>query len=279
MVIRDLSTLADFRRVVELETEVWGTEAAADVVPVPIFVVTVKRGGILLGAFDATGRMVGFAYSLPGLKHGRPMQWSHMLGVVAEHRAGGLGVRLKLAQRERAMAQGLDLIEWTYDPLQAINAHFNFAKLGVVVEEYSDNVYGESGSPLHAGAPTDRFIAQWWLRSPRVQRVVSGQVDAGEVRRPAGAVLVNPPVRRDGWLVPSPPADDLPDTDTRLVAIPSRFTEMLQQAPELAREWRLATRAVFSSALAHGYTVVDFLLDPATEGGLYVLTRGRSIDR
>jgi predicted GNAT superfamily acetyltransferase len=274
MVIRDLSTLDDFRRVVELEVEVWGVEATADVVSVPIFVVTVKRGGILLGAFDATGRMVGFAYSLPGLKQGRPIQWSHMLGVVEEHRAGGLGLRLKLAQRERTLAQGLDLIEWTYDPLQAVNAHFNFAKLGVVVEEYLVNVYGDSGSPLHAGAPTDRFVAQWWLRSARVERIVGGLVEPGDVRRPAGAVLVNQPVRQGDWLAP-PPAGPLPEAATLLVAIPPRFTEMLRQAPRVAHDWRLATRELFSSCLARGYRVVDFLLDPVTKGGLYVVTRGQ----
>lgn len=273
MVIRDLTTLDDFRSVVALEIEVWGAEAAADAVPVPIFAVTVKRGAILLGAFDATGRMVGFAYSLPGLKQGRPMQWSHMLGVVDEHRTGGLGLRLKLAQRERALAQGLDLIEWTYDPLQAVNAHFNFAKLGVVVGEYLVNVYGDSISPLHAGAPTDRFVAQWWLRSTRVERIVAGHVEPGDVRRPAGALIVNPPVQRDEWLAPPPPADVVPDADTLLVAIPPRFTEMLQQAPDLAHEWRLATRALLASCLSRGYRVVDFLLDPLTKGGLYVATR------
>jgi predicted GNAT superfamily acetyltransferase len=278
MVIRDLSTLDDFRNVVALEIEVWGAEATADVVPVPIFVVTVKRGAILLGAYDATGRMVGFAYSLPGLKQGRPMQWSHMLGVTEPHRAGGLGLRLKLAQRERTLAQGLDLIEWTYDPLQAVNAHFNFSKLGVVVEEYLVNVYGDSSSPLHAGAPTDRFVAQWWLRSPHVERTVGGHIEPGNVRRPAGAVLVNPPVRQGDWQAPAPAAP-LPDAPTLLVAIPPRFTDMLQQAPGLAHDWRLATRDLFSSCLSRGYRVVDFLLDPVTKGGLYVAARSPQDER
>ena len=89
------------------------------------------------------------------------MQWSHMLGVAPTARDSGLGTRLKLAQREAAIAMGLELIEWTFDPLQALNAHFNFAKLGVVVEEYEENIYGESSSPLHRGAPTDRFVAAW----------------------------------------------------------------------------------------------------------------------
>ena len=112
--------------------------------------------------------MAGFVYSIPGLKDGHPMQWSHMLGVVASARSSGLGTDLKLAQREAALALGMDLIEWTYDPLQALNAHLNFSKLGIVVEEHEENIYGTSSSPLHAGTPTDRFVAEWHLRAPHV---------------------------------------------------------------------------------------------------------------
>src|SRR5262249_23305412 len=131
---RDLSTLDDFAKVVELERTIWGP-GYDEVVPVPILAVTPLRGGILIGAFDGD-RMVGFVYSLAGIKHGRPTQWSHMLGVLDEYRNDGLGHKLKLLQRDRALEMGLDLIEWTYDPMQAMNAHLNFAKLGVVVEEY-----------------------------------------------------------------------------------------------------------------------------------------------
>src|SRR5579862_4682663 len=131
---RDLRTLDDFAQVVELEREIWGVDYR-DVVPTPILAITVKRGGILIGGFDGD-RMVAFVYSLPSIVDGKPAQWSHMLGVLPSYRDGGLGRELKLLQRQRALAGGLDLIEWTYDPLQALNAHLNFAKLGVVVDEY-----------------------------------------------------------------------------------------------------------------------------------------------
>ena len=131
---RDLSTLDEFAAVVELERQIWGP-GYTDVVPTPILTVTVQRGGILIGAF-AGDRMIGFVWSLPGIKYGKPTQWSHMLGVVDEFRNDGVGYQLKLLQRDRTLAMDLDLIEWTYDPLQAMNAHLNFAKLGVVVEEY-----------------------------------------------------------------------------------------------------------------------------------------------
>ena len=105
--------------------------------------------------------MVGFAFSIVGVKDGQPTQWSHMMGVLPEYRRQGLGRELKLAQRERALAGGFDLMEWTFDPLQALNAHLNFAKLGVVCDEYGVNIYGESSSALHRGTPTDRFVVQW----------------------------------------------------------------------------------------------------------------------
>src|SRR5262245_62145208 len=146
IVYRDLTTLEEYAQVVEMEGVIWGP-GYVEVVPIPIFAVTVLRGAILAGAFK-DDRMIGFVYSIAGLKHGKPTQWSHMLGVLPEFRNDGIGHALKLLQRERALAMGLDLIEWTYDPMQALNAHLNFTKLGVVVEEYEVNVYGTSNSPL-----------------------------------------------------------------------------------------------------------------------------------
>ena len=164
-----------------LEKAIWGYTDEGDLVTVPVFIFTVHRGATLVGAFDLRlrrlersseprlGRMVGFAYAVVGMKHGKPMLWSHMAGVLPEYR-GGLGFRLKLAQRERALAQGYDLIEWTFDPMQAMNAHFNFAKLGGVVEEYAPNFYGESTSALHRGTPTDRVVLSWKIAEPHVVR-------------------------------------------------------------------------------------------------------------
>src|SRR5215211_2901702 len=167
--IRDLTTIEEFRQVVDLEREIWGYTDNADMVGVPVFIFTVHRGATLIGAFDRSGRLVGFAYAVVGMKAGRPMLWSHMTGVLPEYR-GGLGYRLKLEQRERALAQGYDLIEWTFDPLQAMNAHFNFAKLGGVAEEYAPNFYGESTSALHRGTPTDRIVLSWKIAEPHVVR-------------------------------------------------------------------------------------------------------------
>jgi predicted GNAT superfamily acetyltransferase len=260
--IRDLHSLDDYRAVVALEQEIWGYSDPGDAITVPVFIITVKRGGILVGAFDDSGRMVGFAFSIVGLKHGKPTQWSHMLGVVAEHRRTGLGRALKLAQRERALAAGFDLMEWTFDPLQALNAHLNFCKLGVVCDEYARNVYGESTSALHRGTPTDRFVVEWHLREPHVERRISRAEDSPlQVRaaEAADAPAANQTTDAAKWLRTTP--GDLTIDSRRLwVEIPPAFTEMQQDAPELALEWRHHTREIFETYFARGYRAVDFEL-------------------
>src|SRR5262245_18612911 len=140
MIIRDLTTIEDCRLVVQAQRDVWGF-ADVDIVPAAMLILAVKRGGILIGAFDGEP-LAGFVYSVPGLREGRVVQWSHMLGVAAQYRRGGLGRTLKLAQRDRALAMGLDLVEWTFDPLQVANASLNVTRLGATIGTYLDNVYG-----------------------------------------------------------------------------------------------------------------------------------------
>jgi predicted GNAT superfamily acetyltransferase len=272
MLIRPLKTLEDCRTVVELERSVWEYADSEDVVPVPILVVSVKRGGILLGAFDDAGEMKGFVYSLAALKDGRPTQWSHMLGVAEDARGSGLGARLKLAQRDHARGIGVDLIEWTYDPLQSLNAHLNFAKLGVVVREYAENIYGDSSSPLHQGTPTDRFIAEWHLSTPHVERRIAA-LGRGILRDAAiGSIpVVNPSKTTVQGLVPGPAALDL-DARRLLVEIPTGFGIIQARHPSLALEWRLATRQIFQTYFSRGYNAVDFYLARETSRGQYLLS-------
>jgi predicted GNAT superfamily acetyltransferase len=273
MHIRPLTTLDECRQVAALEKTVWGYPDAEDVVPPPILIVSIKRGGILLGAFDPSGEMQGFVYSMAGLKDGRPIQWSHMLGVTPAARDAGLGRRLKLAQREATIAMGLELIEWTFDPLQALNAHFNFAKLGVVVEDYEENVYGESSSPLHRGAPTDRFVAEWRVTTPHVERrIASGGGPSVRDSRVVAAPVVNRSRELGQRLVPGDA--ELSHDETRvLVEIPTGFDATLAADPALALEWRLSTRRIFQHYFAHGYRAVDFLLARDAGRGQYLLAR------
>jgi predicted GNAT superfamily acetyltransferase len=270
VIIRDLTTIEDCRAVAALEKDVWGYTDAEDVVPPPVLIVSVKRGGILLGAFDAGGAMKGFVYSIPSVKDGRLAQWSHMLGVTQDARDTGLGLCLKLAQRDRALAMGVDLVEWTYDPLQALNAHLNFAKLGVVVEEYEENIYGESSSPLHSGSPTDRFVAEWKLTAPHVARRIAA---SGAVMRDASvaaAPLVNPSRPSAKWLAPGA-ADLALDAPRLLVEIPAGYAEMQIANPSLALEWRMATRAIFQHYFSRQYRAVDFFLSREAGRGHYLL--------
>jgi predicted GNAT superfamily acetyltransferase len=262
--LRDLHDIDDYRKVVDLETEIWGYTDMVDVVTLPVFIITVKRGAILIGAFDQQDRMIGFVYSIVGMKNGKPMQWSHMAGVLPEYRNRGLGHQLKLAQRERALAAGFDLIEWTFDPLQAANAHLNFAKLGVVCDEYAVNIYGESSSALHRGTPTDRFVVQWNIREPHVERRIA--IDTSLRARSEDAARA-PVVNRGGRV-------DLAIDERRVwVEIPIGFTEMQQQTPDRALEWRMQTREIFQTYFARGLRAVDFELLKEQGGGRYLLAR------
>lgn len=275
MTIRSLGTIPEFRAVMALEQEIWGYSEPEDAVGIPMFVVTLKRGGILLGAYDGD-RLIGFVYSLAGLNHGRSTQWSHMLGVLPAYRATGIGRDLKLAQRRLALEMGIDLMEWTYDPLQSVNAYLNFTRLGVVVAEYHEDVYGESSSTLHRGSSTDRFIAQWWMRSARVERAIGSRATGPDGGVRFGQILSDavPALgcrSRQGTVEPVDLRTD--HTAQRVsVAVPGGFTEMLEHDQSLARTWRMATREVFCHYLEHGYTVIDFAFRPDGPDGVYVLT-------
>lgn len=272
MDIRPLTTIEECQEVAVLERDIWGFSDSLDVVPPSVLIVSVRRGAILLGAFDGS-EMIGFVYSWPGIKDRRVMQWSHMLGVVASARESGAGARLKLAQREAALEQGIDLIEWTFDPMQATNAHFNFAKLGVVVEDYEENIYGDSSSPLHYGTPTDRFVAAWHIRRPHVERRINawGQPTVRD-QSLSGAVLVNPSIESRSSLTPGP-ADLSRDDRRLLVEIPTGFSEMQRSNSSLALAWRMATREIFQHYLSRHYRIVDFFLSREAGRGHYLLVR------
>ena len=273
MVFRALTSLDECTAVVDLERRIWGP-GYDDVVPATILAVTSKRGGILIGAYDHDC-MVAFVYSIAGLKNGQPTQWSHMLGVLDEYRGAGVGFRLKLMQRERALAMGLDLIERTFDPLQAANAHLNFAKLGVVVEEYEENAYGESTSPLHRGNPTDRFVAEWWIRRPHVERRIARTAASNALGLTSSEVADAPPanqVRAAGEWLECADMDLSIDARRLTVQIPLGFSDMLSRNAGLALEWRLKTREIFTTYFARGYRAVDFRLDRAARTGSYLLT-------
>jgi predicted GNAT superfamily acetyltransferase len=173
ILIRDCHGIEEFEACVRLERAVWKS-ADIDVVPIPLFVVAAETGGQVLGAFHDT-ELVGFTLAIAGWRHRKPFLHSHMTAVLADYCDRGIGRNLKLFQRQDALARGIGLIEWTFDPLVVKNAYFNFMRLGGVARRYIPNAYGITTSPLHTSLPTDRLVVEWHLRSPRVRRVLAGK--------------------------------------------------------------------------------------------------------
>jgi predicted GNAT superfamily acetyltransferase len=171
IVIRRCQGLDELRACVALQKEIWNF-TDAELVPLRMFVVADKVGGQVMGAFDGN-EMVGFALSVPGTRSGHVYLHSHMLAVRKDHRNGGLGRRLKVLQREDALSRGIELIEWTFDPLEIKNAYLNIEKLGAIARRNNINQYGLTSSPLQGGLPSDRLIAEWWLKSRRVETLLA----------------------------------------------------------------------------------------------------------
>lgn len=229
--VRACHTIEEFEAMVDLEFVVWGF-GERDVVPSQMYVVASKTGGQVFGAF-AGDKLAGFVLAYPAIRDGRPYLHSHMAAVLPEFQGLGIGRSLKLAQREDALARGIPLIEWTFDPLQTRNAYFNICRLGVVCRRYLLDVYGSTSSPLHAGLPTDRLVAEWHLASDRVTRILAGNV-------------------------PTPPR-----TVERI-----RIT-LEDESPEGVAQVQGDVRARFQELFAHGYVVTWFQRE--ARGGTYVL--------
>ena len=171
IVVRNCTAIEEWRECVTLQKEVWGF-ADNELVPLRIFSLAPKIGGQVIGAFDG-GAMVGFAFSIPGTRNQHPYLHSHMLAVRTGYRDRGLGRRIKLFQREDAIKQGYELMEWTFDPLEIKNAYLNLERLGAVARRYNINQYGITSSPLQGFLPTDRLVAEWWLKSKRVETLMA----------------------------------------------------------------------------------------------------------
>jgi predicted GNAT superfamily acetyltransferase len=193
IVVRRCHGLAEFAACLEVERAVWQS-SDIDLVPLPLFVVAAEIGGQVLGAFEGD-RIVGFTLAFPGVRERRPFLHSHMTGVLPAYWNRGIARSLKLFQRQDALSRNMDRIEWTFDPLQVKNAYFNLVRLGAIVRRYLPNAYGATTSPLHGGLPTDRLVAEWWLRSARVRQAVSPGLPRKTPRRMRGREWVRIRVR------------------------------------------------------------------------------------
>ena len=256
---RAFATHDDAVACVALQGEVWGS--AFDRVPASLIKVVASIGGLAIGAFDASGALVGFVFSLAGMRDGQPIHWSHMLAVREDVRGMGVGRHLKELQREELARRGVSRVLWTFDPLQARNAHLNFNRLGVRVIDYVENMYGITASPLHHGLDTDRLVV--------MMPTTLGNGNARPTWRENGAAV---PI-----LTPFPrPGDitiDLDDTPVPavLIEIPYDLQDIIARAPDVAGTWRQATRASFRRAIEHQYDVVGLKRDLTTNRAFYEL--------
>jgi len=236
--VRALHNYDEFVEAVRLQRLIWGFEEV-ELLPVRLFVTASKIGGQVFGAFDGS-RMVGFCMAIPGMKAGnKSYLHSHMLGVMKEYRDAGVGRLLKLEQRTEALARGIQLMEWTFDPLEIKNAYFNMERLGAVVRRFVLNQYGTTSSKLHGGLPTDRCIAEWWLASPRVEAILTG----------------HPP--------------DRPSVEAR-IAVPSEIYSIKDTDPARARDIQQRVSDQFLDNFSKGLAVTGFERTP--EAGTYLLT-------
>ena len=263
---------ADFDSCVLLQRAVWGLDDL-EITSALQMIATTHAGGIVHLAESSSGQAIGFAYAIPALRGGTPHLHSDMLAVLPEHQKRGLGARLKWAQRDEALARGVSLITWTYDPLQARNANLNLRRLGATATEFLENFYGITSASLHHGLPTDRLLVHWELNAPRVQeRAKEGEPPRG-VAAP-GFPRINDVKWQAGWPVSSEPRLDLSEPEL-LLEVPPDWDVLCQAAPRVAEAWHSAVRRAFQTYFPRGYRAVDFA--PAEEGGrrrpLYVLRK------
>lgn len=176
--IRPCDSFKELDDCVDIQEQVWGYDER-DIIPRRLFVVARRIGGQIFGAFTGSDhgpdRLIAFAMALPGFRESTPYLHSHMLAVLPEWRNAGIGRRLKLAQRDDALARGFRLMEWTFDPLEIKNAFLNVHRLGAIVRSYTPDFYGPLHSELQAGLQSDRLHAEWWLDSPHVERRLAGE--------------------------------------------------------------------------------------------------------
>jgi predicted GNAT superfamily acetyltransferase len=248
VLIRHCHHRIEFETCLELQKRVWGA-ADIEVVPLPMFVVAADTGGQVLGAFLAE-RMVGFTMAVAGFRAGKVFLHSHMTAVLSEYRDCGIGRQLKLFQRQDALSRGIDRVEWTFDPLELKNAYFNLVRLGAVVRRFLPNRYGITTSPVHSGLPTDRLLAEWELRSPRVEAILAGSSVANPETVSGAASQERPRIR-----------------------VPAEMPKLKQNDPVEAARVQSEIRWHFEHWLGRGYAVTE--IEISAHGGDYILQSDR----
>ena len=268
IVLRDLNTDPDREACLRLQTQIWG-DVAYELVPPRVLAITLEIGGVAAGAFGGDGALLGFVWGMTGIRRGGLAHWSHMLGVSRAARDRGLGRRLKLYQREQLIERGVQTMYWTYDPLEARNAHLNFNRLGVTLDEYKQNYYGDdTASPRFAGLGTDRFVVRWNLVGERALAALDGSQSVRLAHYEGEPFLL----RDTGEAEPRIDLAALEGERVR-VEIPAAIQPIRRAGGELPKRWRSATREAFTRALDAGFEVDTFGRDPGSGRCYYGLAR------
>jgi predicted GNAT superfamily acetyltransferase len=257
LTFRPFASFEDYEACTELQEKVWG-RGFSEKVSAAILMIANRLGGLAAGAFDEGGTLQGFVFGFTGVMDGKLVHWSDMLAVRSEGRDRGLGTRLKRYQRDVLLERGVREMRWTFDPLQGRNAHVNFSKLGIVCREYVEDMYGETGSPLHRGIGTDRLVAVWDMDSERVESRLAKGAEGPSMEGLSHAPQLLP-VLEDG-VVPAPGAPILGLDDPRiLLAVPGVIDAMMEGDMSMAMRWRKATREAFNHYFSRGYEAREFL--------------------
>src|SRR5215813_8896587 len=173
--IRECDSVDDFKQCIELERAVWRDDDIG-IMPIRLYMISKTCNAPTIGAFDSTGKLVGFVHTMIALRDKQVIYHSHLAAVIEELRHKDIGFKMKLAQRDHALKAGVPLIIWTFDPLQSRNAHLNINKLGAIIRRYEENYYGEGLSTVFGSeVPSDRVFAEWWVQSAHVEAALAGR--------------------------------------------------------------------------------------------------------
>jgi predicted GNAT superfamily acetyltransferase len=245
-----VSAHAEFAECEQMSRYVWGV-AERNIVPRELLLTIHLNGGLVHGAFEGD-RLVGFCFAFAGLREGRLRLCSHQLGVLPEFRGRGIGIALKLAQKQDALRLGYELISWTFDPLEARNAYINLHRLGCVARLYDRDHYGPMEDELNRGLPSDRFEAEWWLQRGRPAFDATAATLLLAIGT-SGEPVLEPQNSSQGPV---------------LIQIPTDFQALKRADIQLAKRWRLDSRLAFEQALSWGMVAVDFRRE-----GAYLMAR------
>ncbi|WP_456277540.1 GNAT family N-acetyltransferase [Bacillus sp. AK128] len=263
IVYKEVTNLDEIKEIVALQEKIWSQSV---VTPLPQLVAAFHHGGVVIGAFHQD-KIIGFSYGFPGFKGGNPYLISHMTAVLPEYQNAGVGLGLKLKQREWAISTGgYEKIVWTYDPLEARNGYFNLMKLGGYSRQYINAYYGIMEDKLNQGLPSDRFLVEWDICSERVEKAISHQ------SRTMVEVNHYPVLLEMSGYAPVN-KQEIGDHSGYLIAVPSNIQEIKQQNLDIAKQCRFDLRYLFTDAISKGFVVTGMLKAQDPGAQYYVIEK------